>query len=172
MSEDQEGQGSKRPTTERADELLNRAGWTAGLFASMIGVRLARVAAFAREEAEDLWAEAQAVRHSSTVTEADQGVRTRTSEGTAVSSPEARSEAAEPDGEVETEAPPADAGDREQEKVEPRQSSVTGEESIKATPTARQRAEELGVDLREVEGTGSSGQITVGDVKKKAQAES
>jgi pyruvate/2-oxoglutarate dehydrogenase complex dihydrolipoamide acyltransferase (E2) component len=172
MSEDQEGQGSKRPATERADELLNRAGWTAGLFASMIGVRLARVAAFAREEAEDLWAEAQAVRHSSTATEADQGVRTRASEGTAASGPEAGSKVAEPDGGVESEAPTAEAEDREEEKEEPGQSSDAGEESIKATPTARQRAEELGVDLREVEGTGSDGQITVGDVKKKAQAES
>jgi pyruvate dehydrogenase E2 component (dihydrolipoamide acetyltransferase) len=172
MSEDQEGQGSKHPATERADELLNRAGWTAGLFASMIGVRLARVAAFAREEAEDLWAEAQAVRHSSTAAEADQGVGTRASGGTATSGPDAGSEVADSNGEVETEAPTAGAEDREQEKAEPGQSSDTGEESIKATPTARQRAEELGVDLREVEGTGSGGQITVGDVKKKAQAES
>ena len=61
MSEDQ-GQGSKRSATERADEILNRAGWTAGLFASMIGMRLARIAAFAREEAEDMWAEAQSMR--------------------------------------------------------------------------------------------------------------
>jgi pyruvate/2-oxoglutarate dehydrogenase complex dihydrolipoamide acyltransferase (E2) component len=172
MSEDQEGQGSKRPATERADELLNRAGWTAGLFASMIGARLARVAAFAREEAEDLWAEAEALRQSSTVTEADQGVSTSASEGTSVSSPETRSKAAGSNGEVETEALTADAEGREQEKAGPGQSSDAGEESIKATPTARQRAEELGVDLREVEGTGSGGQITAGDVKKKARAES
>src|SRR5919202_6015527 len=63
MSEDR-GQRSRRPATERADELLNRAGWTAGLFASMIGMRLARIAAFAREEAEDLWAEAQSIRQA------------------------------------------------------------------------------------------------------------
>jgi pyruvate dehydrogenase E2 component (dihydrolipoamide acetyltransferase) len=138
----------------------------------MVGARLARVAAFAREEAEDLWAEAQTVRHSSTVTEADQGVRTRVSEGTAASSPETGSKAAEPNGGAKTEAPTADGEGREQEKEEAAQSSDASEESIKATPTARQRAEELGVDLREVEGTGSGGQITAGDVKKKARAES
>jgi hypothetical protein len=53
---------SKRPATERADELLTRVGWTIGLFASMAGRRVARVAAFAREEAEDMWAEAQDMR--------------------------------------------------------------------------------------------------------------
>ena len=53
---------SKRPATERADELLTRVGWTVGLFASMAGRRIASVAAFAREEAEDMWAEAQDMR--------------------------------------------------------------------------------------------------------------
>jgi len=53
---------SKRPATERADDLLTRVGWTVGLFASMAGRRIASVAAFAREEAEDMWAEAQDMR--------------------------------------------------------------------------------------------------------------
>ena len=37
-----------------------------------------------------------------------------------------------------------------------------------ATPTARQRAEELGVELASVEGTGEGGRITVEDVQKAA----
>lgn len=38
---------------------------------------------------------------------------------------------------------------------------------VRATPAARRRAEEMGVDLSGVEGTGPNGQITVGDVRKK-----
>jgi hypothetical protein len=56
------GRDSKRPAKERADELLTRVGWTVGLFASMAGRRIASGAAFAREEAEDMWAEAQDMR--------------------------------------------------------------------------------------------------------------
>ncbi len=156
------GEGSRRPATERADELLNRAGWTAGLFASMIGMRLARIAAFAREEAEDMWAEAQSVRRSHSV-EPDGDLEVRASRGTDVSRPEAESKRdAEPDGEVRTETA------AEAQKPE----SGSDGEAIKATETARRRAEELGVDLREIEGTGSGGQITARDVRNKAQAKS
>lgn len=38
---------------------------------------------------------------------------------------------------------------------------------IKATDAARRKAEELGVDLTTVDGTGAEGQITVGDVREK-----
>lgn len=48
--------------TARAEELLDRAGEQVGRFASELGVRLRRAAARAREEAEDVWAEAQALR--------------------------------------------------------------------------------------------------------------
>jgi hypothetical protein len=61
-----EDNNQKVSPTDRADELLARAGETVGLIAGMVGVRLARVAAFAREEAEDLWAEAQSVRRQGT----------------------------------------------------------------------------------------------------------
>jgi pyruvate/2-oxoglutarate dehydrogenase complex dihydrolipoamide acyltransferase (E2) component len=60
----------------------------------------------------------------------------------------------------------------EQEKVEPGQRSDTSEVTIKATPTARKRAKELGVVLSEVVGTGSGGQVTADDVEKKAQTKS
>ncbi len=43
-------------------------------------------------------------------------------------------------------------------------------EQIKATGAARRKAEELGVDLAEVEGSGADGQITVEDVRKKGES--
>src|SRR5215218_4514231 len=42
--------------------------------------------------------------------------------------------------------------------------------SPKATDAARRKARELGVDLTEVEGTGTGGQITVGDVRRKGES--
>ncbi|CAN5622080.1 MAG: E3 binding domain-containing protein [Actinomycetota bacterium] len=41
--------------------------------------------------------------------------------------------------------------------------------SVKATESAKRKAEELGVDLTGVEGTGSRDRITVGDVEKAAE---
>lgn len=52
------GEGPQRPAKDRAEEWLDRTGQSVGFFASMAGTRLARVAALAREEAEDIWAEA------------------------------------------------------------------------------------------------------------------
>lgn len=43
------------------------------------------------------------------------------------------------------------------------------QEEIKATNAARRKAQEMGVDLSEVEGTGADGQITVGDVREKGE---
>ncbi len=40
---------------------------------------------------------------------------------------------------------------------------------VQATPAARRAAEELGVDLSQVEGTGSGGRITVKDVRSAAE---
>jgi pyruvate/2-oxoglutarate dehydrogenase complex dihydrolipoamide acyltransferase (E2) component len=40
---------------------------------------------------------------------------------------------------------------------------------VHATPTAERRAEELGVDLSQVRGTGSGGRITVKDVQSAAR---
>jgi pyruvate/2-oxoglutarate dehydrogenase complex dihydrolipoamide acyltransferase (E2) component len=47
--------------------------------------------------------------------------------------------------------------------------SRTVEEGVDATGAARQRAEELGVDLSQVEGSGAGGRITVKDVMSAAQ---
>jgi polyhydroxyalkanoic acid synthase PhaR subunit len=48
--------------------------------------------------------------------------------------------------------------------------SPNGTPQIKATDAARRTARELGVDLTEVEGTGSGGQITVNDVRRKGES--
>ena len=48
--------------TERAEEMLDRAGEQVGRFAALLGLRARQAAALAREEAEDVWAEAQSMR--------------------------------------------------------------------------------------------------------------
>ena len=63
MTEDQRGR-SRRPATERAEELVDRVGESVGNFATLAGWRVLKVAAFVREEAEDVWAEAQSVRRT------------------------------------------------------------------------------------------------------------
>lgn len=154
MTEDR-GQGSKQPATERAEDLLNRVGWTTGLFASMLGMRLARVAAFAREEAEDMWAEAKSIRQQRLQAE-DEAETEVATEGAGASEHEAQEE-----HEAKPEHPPETDNDTEPQ----------GDGAPEATPAARRHAEEWGVDLQEVEGTGAGGRITVEDVKKKAQSE-
>lgn len=66
MPEARDGQardgGETRPATERAEELVDRLGGRLGLFAALTALQLRRLAARAREEAEDLWAEAESVR--------------------------------------------------------------------------------------------------------------
>ena len=49
-------------------------------------------------------------------------------------------------------------------------SAMNGTPEIRATDAALRTARELGVDLAEVEGTGSGGQITVGDVRRKGES--
>ena len=51
-----------RPPRERAEEVVDRLGQRAGQIGSEVGQRLLRLAARAREEAEDIWAEAQSMR--------------------------------------------------------------------------------------------------------------
>ena len=51
-----------RPAVERAEELADRIGERVGHFAAVIGRNILQLAARAREEAEDIWAEAQEIR--------------------------------------------------------------------------------------------------------------
>ncbi len=113
-----------RPATERAEELVDRAARGAGYLVSFVGLRVLKGASLAREEAEDIWAEAQSMRR-------------REGQG------------------AETESGGGDAS-----------------RTVEATEAARRKAEEMGVDLMEVRGTGADGRITVEDVKKRAKAES
>jgi hypothetical protein len=53
---------AQRPATERAEELLDRAGEQVGRFAAVAGQEMRKFIARAREEAEDIWAEAQSKR--------------------------------------------------------------------------------------------------------------
>lgn len=113
-----------RPATERAEELVDRMARGVGYLVSFVGLRVLKGASLAREEAEDIWAEAQSLRQ------------------------ERRG--------AETDLAESDEGGR------------AAAESIKATEAARRKAEELGMDLREIQGTGAAGRITVEDVKKRA----
>jgi e3 binding domain len=53
------------------------------------------------------------------------------------------------------------------EQTEDRSAEDVGE--VKATDAARRKAEEVGIDLSRVEGTGAGGRILVGDVKRTAR---
>ena len=66
MTEDQRDR-SGREATARAEELVDRMGESMGHLASLAGWRLLRAAAFVREGAEDVWAEAQSVRRAQSV---------------------------------------------------------------------------------------------------------
>ena len=55
--------GATQSPTERAEALVDRLGGRLGLFAGLTALRMRLLAARAREEAEDLWAEAQSIRH-------------------------------------------------------------------------------------------------------------
>ena len=51
-----------RPATERAEELTDRMGQRLGYVTTLVGLHIRKTAARAREEAEDMWAEAQSIR--------------------------------------------------------------------------------------------------------------
>ncbi len=53
---------SGRSAEERAEELVDRVGQRLGYVASLLALRVLKVAALVREEAEDVWAEAQSIR--------------------------------------------------------------------------------------------------------------
>ena len=57
------GTMEQRPATARAEDVIDQAGERVGQFAVLLGHRLQVFAARAREEAEDIWAEAQSMRH-------------------------------------------------------------------------------------------------------------
>ncbi len=61
MRPEAEDERRDRPATERAEELADRMGQRLGHATILVGLRIRKIAALAREEAEDIWAEAKSV---------------------------------------------------------------------------------------------------------------
>jgi hypothetical protein len=53
---------AENPSMERAEELVDRMGQQVGHWTFLAGQQIRRFVARAREEAEDIWAEAQSMR--------------------------------------------------------------------------------------------------------------
>ncbi len=70
---------------------------------------------------------------------------------------------------VSTSPPAGGTGDATRRADEAAEQADGPESGVEATPAAERRAEELGVDLSQVRGTGSGGRITVKDVQSAAQ---
>lgn len=75
----------------------------------------------------------------------------------------------EPSGESAPE--PAGAGEGAPESAEPQAEPATPQGEVKATPVARKMAEDQGIDLSGVTGTGTGGKITKADVLGAASGE-
>ena len=67
---------SDRSATQRAEEMLDSVGERIGHLASLAGPRIRKIAALAREEAEDIWAEAQHMRAATERSQSDSGAET------------------------------------------------------------------------------------------------
>ncbi len=65
---DFQGGGAQGTPTERAEVVVDRLGERVGQWLSVAGYQLRKAAARAREEAEDIWAEAQAIRRGEQMT--------------------------------------------------------------------------------------------------------
>jgi large subunit ribosomal protein L20 len=88
------------------------------------------------------------------------------------SKPEPETTAPEPQEDTEVEASgAAERGGEGRVVAGDVEEAAEEEGKVNATEAAERKAEELGVDLRSVEGTGKDGRITVGDVAKAAKAE-
>jgi hypothetical protein len=61
-----QGNGAGRSEMERAEEMVDRFAERVSELTSVWGRKLLRLAARAREEAEDIWAEAQSIRRGET----------------------------------------------------------------------------------------------------------
>lgn len=168
---DDTGRETVRPATERAEELVDRATRGASYLASLAAMHLMRGASLAREEAEDIWAEAQSLRYRER-----QGVEPNA--GGDVVAPDAQQAATTATDTVQNAAQQAAAsagsvveGATEAVRRKAEELGLMETPTIRVTEAARRKAEELGVALAGLQGTGTGGQITVEDVKKRAKAE-
>lgn len=82
----------------------------------------------------------------------------------------ASAEADEADEAEEEPEEAAAASDSGQQSAVTKRSESTSAEDVKATPRAKQKAEELGVDLTTVEGTGPQGSVSADDVVAAAES--
>ncbi len=169
---DDTGRETVRPATERAEELVDRATRGASYLASLAAMHLMRGASLAREEAEDIWAEAQSLRYRERQdAEPDAG-------GGDVVAPDVQQAATTATDTVQNAAQQAAAsagsmveGATEAVRRKAEELGLMETPTIRVTEAARRKAEELGVALAGLQGTGTGGQITVEDVKKRAKAE-
>ncbi len=169
---DDTGGETVRPATERAEVLVDRATRGASYLASLAAMHLMRGASLAREEAEDIWAEAQSLRYRERRdAEPDAG-------GGDVVTPDVQQAANVAAGTVQNAAHQAAAsagsvveGAAEVVRRKAEELGLIETPTIRVTEAARRKAEELGVALAGLQGTGTGGQITVEDVKKRAKAE-
>ena len=169
---DETGRETVRPATERAEELVDRATRGASYLASLAAMHLMRGASLAREEAEDIWAEAQSLRYRERQgVEPDEG-------GGDVETPNVQQAATVAADTVQNVVQQAAAsagsvveGATEALRGKAEEMGLMETPTIRVTEAARGKAEELGVALAGLQGTGTGGQITVEDVKKRAKAE-
>jgi hypothetical protein len=54
---------ARRQATAKAEQMVDQVGQRISQYTSMVGLQIQRAVARAREEAEDMWAEAQNIRH-------------------------------------------------------------------------------------------------------------
>ena len=168
---DDTGRETVRPATERAEELVDRATRGASYLASLAAMHLIRGASLAREEAEDIWAEAQSLRYRERQdAEPDVG-------GGDVVAPDVQQAANVATGTVQNAAQQAAAsagsvveGATEAVRRKAEELGVM-ETPIRITEAALCKAEEMGVTLVGLQGTGAGGRITVEDVKRRAKAQ-
>lgn len=58
-----QGQGTEQIVTQRAEQLVDGFAQRASAIAAATGLQIRRASAFVREDAEDVWAEAQSIRY-------------------------------------------------------------------------------------------------------------
>ena len=168
---DDTGRETVRPATERAEELVDRATRGASYLASLAAMHLMRGASLAREEAEDIWAEAQSLRYRER-----QDAEPNAGGGDVVA-PDVQRAATVAAGTVQNAAQQAAAsagsvveGATEAVRRKAEELGVM-ETPIRITEAALRKAEEMGVTLVGLQGTGAGGRITVEDVKRRAKAQ-
>ena len=168
---DDTGRETVRPATERAEELVDRATRGASYLASLAAMHLIRGASLAREEAEDIWAEAQSLRYRER-----QDAEPNAGGGDVVA-PDVQRAATVAAGTVQNAAQQAAAsagsvveGATEAVRRKAEELGVM-ETPIRITEAALCKAEEMGVTLVGLQGTGAGGRITVEDVKRRAKAQ-